>query len=131
VSWAPTGEEMLASIRRVSAERRANPVKFVDEFLEIYAAELSPADLDAKWVELINKYPWYADDFLWCLDVVLAAPDPVTSWACDLGQTEAQGGEVTRSITTEEWHALGRQWLQQLRVRFVPVYEQLTGGPRT
>jgi hypothetical protein len=131
VSWKPTGEEMLAAIREKSAERRADPPKFVDEFLEMYAAEMSEIELDAKWEQLVNRYPWYADDLLYCIDAVLAAPGPVSTWACDMGQVEADSVEITRTITTEEWHTVGRRWLEDLRRRFVPVYERLTGGPRT
>jgi hypothetical protein len=125
--WPPTGDEMLASIARVSAERRANCRAFVAEFIEVYAADRTPEELDRTWVEIVQRRPWYAEDLLDCAEATLRNTDaPLPPAVCDVAQIEADGGEVLTEISEEQWQALGRRWLEGLLARFRPVFEELS-----
>ncbi len=127
--WQPTADEMMASIARVSAERRADCPAFVAEFAEVYAADLTPGELDQKWVEIVRTAPWYAEDLLHCVEeTVKDAEHPVPDIVCDIAQVEADGGEVERQISDEQWRALGRHWLKHLLQRFRPVFEDLSAS---
>ena len=68
------------------------------------------------------------------------SPDPVdavTLADVDARKDDADDAELVqdddddRPVSTEEWQARGRRWLEELRRRFEPIYEQRTGGPRT
>ncbi len=125
--WQPTTDEMIASIAKTSAGRRADCLAFVVEFVEEYAADRTREQLDLRWVGFVKKYPWYAEDLLYCLDAALRnAGRPIPDQICDIAQVEADGGEVVREMSEEQWQELGRRWLEELRARFRPVFEELS-----
>ena len=125
--WQPTADEMMASIARVSAQRRADCPAFVAEFAEVYVADRTREELDREWLGIVRSYPWYAEDLLHCVEATLKGDDrALPSGVCDLAQVEAEGGQVTRVISEAEWRALGRRWLEDLLARFRPVFERLS-----
>jgi hypothetical protein len=127
--WQPTADEMMASIAKVSAQRRADCPGFVAEFAEVYAADRTREELDGKWVDIVKTYPWYAEDVLYCLDATLDdAVPPIPPIVCDIAQHEAAGGEIREQISEEEWKTLGRRWLEDLRARLRPVFEELSSS---
>lgn len=122
--WLPTSAELIAAIEKESAKRRANPVAFIEEFAEMYALDSSVDDLDRTWVRLVGEYPWYADDLLHCLDMVLGQPElPLPGLVTDAADV---GDEDQGQFSAEQRQALGRRWLQDLRDRFRPVFEELS-----
>jgi hypothetical protein len=128
-AWQPTTDEMMASIAKVSAQRRADCPGFVAEFAEVYGADRTREELDQEWVKIVQTYPWYAEDVLHCLDATLVDRDrPVPALVCDIAQVEAAHGEVEDQITEAAWQALGRRWLQDLLERFRPVFEELSSS---
>jgi len=124
---SPTGDEILAFIDRVSGERRADCPSFVAEFAEVYAADRTREELDRAWVEIVQRYPWYAEDLLHCVEATLGDPEArLPSVICDIAQVEADGGEVVTEISEARWRELGRLWLSDLLARFRPVFEELS-----
>lgn len=125
--WRPTTDELMNAIEKASAERRADCPAFVEEFVEMYAAEKSVEDLDQEWVQIVNEYPWYAEDVLHCVEAILRDENrPLGPWVCDAAVEASEGGDVERVVSQEERQALGRQWLQDLLGRFRPVFDQLS-----
>lgn len=122
--WLPTNTDLIAAIEQESLARRADPAAFVTEFAEMYAADSSPDELDSTWLRLVREYPWYADDLLHCLGVVLRDTDrPLSRLICDIAEFDSDA-EGLRS--EDERQSLGRRWLENLRDRFLPVFEKLS-----
>ena len=97
-AWRPPSAALMASIAQASRARRADCPAFVEEFLEMYAADASADGLDREWTRLVTEYPWYADDVLHCVDATLAdprreLPRMVTDVA--IAYAEASGGDVS------------------------------------
>jgi hypothetical protein len=115
-------EALLAEIRRQSAERRADPRRFVCEYLRLYWAYDGEEAARRDWTKLVEQYPWYADDVLACLDALIADPpeDLIDLlWRCGsiaLGE-QPDGRYVTPSF---EEHV---SWVRELRRELGEEYE--------
>jgi hypothetical protein len=115
-SGMPSGEDLLALIRRQSAERRANPRGFLCEFLQTYWYEFTEEEQRANWERQVEQYPWYAEDLLACADAVLADPPE------DLATLLEDCGGVWLD---EQAPA---DWLRERRAELGRVYSAATGG---
>lgn len=121
-AWQPTGEEILSTIEAQSRRRRSDCMAFVTEFVEVYAIENSGSDLDRVWVDLVNEYPWYADDVLHCLGVTLGDSDRVFPEL--IGEVAVL--DVGKEDDDVDRQVYARRWLQNLLDRFRPVFEDLS-----
>jgi hypothetical protein len=120
----PTGEDLLALIRKQSAERRANPRGFLCEFLQTYWQDYTDDEQRQLWERQVEQYPWYAEDVLVCIDAVLADLPP------DLGRLLEECGSIhvgePGDPPPEESAYAG--WLAALRRRLGQVYDQAIRG---
>lgn len=125
--WQPTTDDLMASIAEASAGRRTNCRVFLDEFVEEYVADRTREQVNVLWVDIVKNHPWYAEDLLYCVDATLLdCRQQIPDQVCDIAQAEADGGEVFREVSVEQWQAMGRSWLEDLRGRFRPVFDELS-----
>jgi hypothetical protein len=124
--WSPTSAD-LVSIEKASVARRGDCVAFIEEFGEMYSVDRSADELDRTWIRLVEQFPWYAEDLLHCLEVTLEQPDcRLPAVIVDAAQLEAEDGDVGLQSSMRERQALARGWLEKLRDRFRPMFDQLS-----
>ena len=128
-NWQPSGDELVSAIEKASRERRSDCWAFVAEFAEMYVVDRSARELDDAWVELVNEYPWYAEDLLHCLRSVLGQPGrPLPELVADIAALEAED-DPDYDARAYDRQASARRWLGALHVRFNVVFEALSGPP--
>jgi hypothetical protein len=115
--------EVEAIIAVDSRARRAAPLDFVAEVLEL----LRDTEVEGFlkfWRSRVVSYPWYADDFLACVELVLAAPP------ADLRERlrERTGfvlNHVEPTRVTPYSNADVVAWLRDLTARMRAVYDEV------
>ena len=124
--WQPTGEEIMQGIESGSRERRSDCPGFLTGFFEMYAPDASVESLIQGWDDLVNRFPWFADDVLHCLDRLLAdqstpLPELIVEVA-ELNLEDSEGKSTSRQ-------AAARTWLRDLFVPLRARFEELSTSP--
>ena len=118
------GDELLQSIREDSRLRRQAPLAFVLEFLEAVWLDNTYAEALEQWQVKVDEFPWYADDVLACLDLVIAhPPDDLAGLVREHGGIylfgrDPESGEERPGNAQAYW-----QWLRDTRAELGRIYD--------
>ncbi len=121
-----TYEALDEMVDEDSRARRADPLKFVCEVIEI----LRDSELEGflkVWRTKATHYRWYADDALYCFDRVLAAPPPDL-----IDRIRADAGFVLNHVEptriTPYTHDEVVAWLRELAAKMRVIYDETAAG---
>ena len=111
-------------LQKASRKRRAAPLETFIDFLQIIWMDNTPEEALSQWKRTVKNSPSYADDALYCIDVVIAKPPENLveimeneGWLILYHNCE-QPDE--RPYTDEEYY----EWLKQMRDEFRAIYNQ-------
>ncbi|GAA1313838.1 hypothetical protein GCM10009647_040040 [Streptomyces sanglieri] len=125
-AWNPSADDLFSSIEKVSQLRRSSCPSFLDEFVEMYASRNAPQELDQVWIDLVNEYPWYAEDVLYCSEKIIEDESiTLSDYFVDFVEfTKEEAGEASLSDSSPQDSA--RAWLRELHTRFNSIFTELS-----
>jgi len=85
-------------VQAESESRRAHPRIFAAEALESIFADASDEEALGAWRRRVARFPWWAEDALYCIDAVLAGDEPLDDLA-------AEARLPVRSQAVRDWLA--------------------------
>jgi hypothetical protein len=118
------GRKIFAQIKEKSNANRASPLECFCEFLQHIWMDNSEQEALRQWKVKVEHFPWYADDALHCMDVVITNPPENLvelieeyGWIILTHEPDESGDEAP--YTYEEY----LEWLKQMRDKFKAVYD--------
>jgi hypothetical protein len=117
-------DKNLSIMEKHSRKLRANPLKTFIDFLERIWMDNTEEEALFQWKQIVEDSSWHADDYLYCIDAVIANPPENLveimedrGWLI-LSHNYDQPDE--RPYTDEEYY----EWLKQMRDEFRAIYNK-------